>query len=54
MNKSLGINASCDGLFTGLSNAVSNSASILVGDARARYRALAGLCLQAVNQVSYI
>jgi hypothetical protein len=43
MNKSIRINASSDRLFAELSNAVSNPASILLGDASARYRALAGL-----------
>jgi hypothetical protein len=45
MNKLLKINASSNKLVTELSNAASNSASILVVDASARYRALAGLKL---------
>ncbi len=43
MNKPIK-NTSKTRLSTELSNAVSNSASILVGDASARYRALAGFC----------
>jgi hypothetical protein len=45
MNKSIKASASSVRLFTELRNAVSNPASILVGDANARYRALAGLML---------
>jgi hypothetical protein len=43
MNKPIKASASCTRLLTELSNVVSNSASILVGDASARYLALAGL-----------
>jgi len=43
MNKSIKASASSPRLFTELSNAVSNSASILVDNASARYRALASL-----------
>jgi hypothetical protein len=43
MNKLKRINASSVRLFTELSNAASNFASILVGGTSVRYRALAGL-----------
>jgi|LakMenEpi03Aug12_release.lakeMendotaPanAssembly.Ray.scaffolds.fasta_scaffold3633673_2 hypothetical protein len=42
MNGSIEKNISRTKLFAELSNAVSNSASILVGDASIRYRKLAG------------
>jgi hypothetical protein len=45
MNKPIEASTSSPRLFKELSNAVSNSASILVEDASARYRALAGLSL---------
>jgi hypothetical protein len=43
MNESIETNISRTKLFTELSNAISNSASILVVNARTRYRALASL-----------
>jgi hypothetical protein len=46
MKKPLRINASSDRLFTELRNAVSNSASIFVVDASARYRGIAGLSVK--------
>jgi hypothetical protein len=43
MNKSIKASASCTRFLKELSNAESNSASILVVDASAPYRAIAGL-----------
>jgi hypothetical protein len=45
MNKTIKSSTSRTRFFAELSNAVKNSARMLVGDASARYRALAGLCL---------
>jgi hypothetical protein len=50
MNKPIKASASSPRLFIKLSNAVSNSPSILVGDTSMRYRALAGLS----NQISKV
>lgn len=55
MNKSIKASASSARLFTESSNAVSNSASILVGDASARYRVLAGLSfLDPIATIKYV